>query len=175
MRQRRRTMIRLAVLGLVLAGCTAVAAVIAAGPAAAESNGLALTPPMGFNDWNAYKCNVSQSLIEQTADAMVTHGMKAAGYQYVNIDDCWLASSRDADGNLVADPTKFPDGIAAVAAYVHHDGLKLGIYEDAGTSTCAGYPGSLGHEAQDAALFASWGVDYLKYDQCNIPSRATPG
>ena len=101
--------------------------------------------------------------------------MKAAGYDYVNIDDCWMAPSRDAAGNLVPDPTRFPDGIKAVADYVHSLGLKLGIYEDAGTTTCAGYPGSLGHEAQDAATFASWGVDYVKYDRCNIPYGSFPG
>ena len=148
---------------------------VTAGPAAAEADGLALTPPMGFNDWNAFGCNTSESLIEQTADAMVANGMKAAGYQYVNIDDCWQEKTRDANGDLVPDPAKFPDGIAALAAYVHSKGLKLGIYEDAGTTTCGGYPGSLGHEQQDAALFASWGVDYLKYDQCNIPFANWPG
>ena len=136
-------------------------------PAQALSNGLALTPPMGWNDWNAYGCSVSEQLVEQTAQFMVTSGMKAAGYDYVNIDDCWLKAQRDANGNLVADPAKFPDGIAAVAAYVHALGLKLGIYEDDGTATCSGFPGSLGHEQQDASTFASWGVDYLKYDNCN--------
>src|SRR5690349_410931 len=138
-------------------------------PASALGNGLALTPPMGWNDWNAYGCNVSEQLVEQTAQAMHNNGMQAAGYQYVNIDDCWMASSRDGSGNLVASSSKFPDGIAAVANYVHSLGLKLGIYEDAGTATCAGYPGSYGHEQQDARLFASWGVDYLKEDWCNIP------
>ncbi|MCX4745579.1 RICIN domain-containing protein [Kitasatospora sp. NBC_01287] len=139
----------------------------AASPAQALANGQATTPPMGFNDWNAYGCDVSESLIESTALAMHTDGMQAAGYQYVNIDDCWMSSNRDASGNLVPDPAKFPDGISGTAAYVHGLGLKLGIYEDAGTSTCAGYPGSLGHETQDAASFAAWGVDYLKYDNCN--------
>jgi alpha-galactosidase len=129
---------------------------------------------MGWNDWNAYGCNVSEQLVEQTALAIHNDGMQAAGYQYVNIDDCWLASSRDASGNLVPNASKFPDGIAAVASYVHSLGLKLGIYEDAGTATCAGYPGSYGHEQQDASLFASWGVDYLKYDWCNIPFSSFP-
>ncbi len=138
-----------------------------AGQAEALGNGLATAPQLGWNDWNAYGCNVSESLVEQTAQAMHTNGMQAAGYQYVNIDDCWMTSSRNSSGNLVADPAKFPDGIAAVATYVHSLGLKLGIYEDAGTATCAGYPGSLGHETQDAKLFASWGIDYLKYDNCN--------
>ncbi|WP_225851349.1 glycoside hydrolase family 27 protein, partial [Streptomyces sp. HPF1205] len=136
-------------------------------PAAALGNGLALTPQMGFNDWNAYGCNVSESLIKATAQAMHTDGMQAAGYSYVNIDDCWLTKSRDSSGRLVPDPAKFPDGIKGTADYVHSLGLKLGIYEDAGTATCAGYPGSLGHETTDAQTFASWGVDYLKYDNCN--------
>ena len=164
--------------------CLAAALVLVAVPlsglvsapsALALGNGLALTPPMGWNDWNAYGCNVSEQLVEQTALAMHNDGLQAAGYQYVNIDDCWMSSSRDANGNLVANPSKFPDGIAAVASYVHSLGLKLGIYEDAGTATCAGYPGSYGHEQQDADLFASWGVDYLKYDWCNIPFSSFPG
>jgi alpha-galactosidase len=121
---------------------------------------------MGFNDWNAYGCNVSESLIKSTALAMHNNGMQAAGYQYVNIDDCWLLKNRNSAGQLVPDPAKFPDGISGTAAYVHSLGLKLGIYEDAGTMTCAGYPGSLGHESTDANSFASWGVDYLKYDNC---------
>jgi alpha-galactosidase len=137
--------------------------------AAAQNDGLASTPPMGWNDWYSAYCGVSAGLVEQTAQAMVSNGMKAAGYQYVNIDDCWMATTRDSAGNLVADPVRFPDGIASVANYVHGLGLKLGIYEDAGTTTCAHYPGSYGHEAQDAATFASWGVDYVKYDRCNIP------
>jgi alpha-galactosidase len=130
----------------------------------------AATPPMGFNDWNAFGCNVDEQLIEQTADFFVSSGLKAAGYEYVNIDDCWLERSRSADGHLVPDPVKFPDGIKGVADYVHSKGLKLGIYEDAGTQTCAGYPGSLGHEQTDADDFAAWGVDYLKYDNCNNQS-----
>ncbi|WP_328756350.1 glycoside hydrolase family 27 protein [Streptomyces sp. NBC_00271] len=144
-------------------------------PAAALGNGLALTPQMGFNDWNAYGCNVSESLIKSTAQAMHTNGMQAAGYSYVNIDDCWMTHNRDSGGRLVPDPAKFPDGIKGTADFVHSLGLKLGIYEDAGTATCAGYPGSLGHETTDAQSFASWGVDYLKYDNCNntgAPARS---
>ena len=136
-------------------------------PVHALGNGLALTPPMGWNDWNSFGCNVSEALVEQTADLIVSSGMKDAGYQYVNIDDCWMSSSRDSSGNLVPDPAKFPDGISGTAAYVHSKGLKLGIYESAGTATCAGYPGSLNHEQADANSFASWSVDYLKYDNCN--------
>ncbi|MEV6609566.1 glycoside hydrolase family 27 protein [Kutzneria sp. NPDC051319] len=134
--------------------------------ALALGNGLALTPPMGWNDWNAYKCTVSEALVKQTTDKIVSSGLAAAGYQYVNVDDCWMANSRDASGNLQPDYGKFPDGISGTAQYVHSKGLKFGIYEDAGTKTCKGRPGSLGHEKQDAKLFASWGVDYLKYDNC---------
>jgi alpha-galactosidase len=158
---------RLALAAAVAFGAAAPAVLVAAQPASALGNGLALTPQMGFNDWNAYGCNVSESLIKATALAMHNNGMQAAGYQYVNIDDCWLQKTRDASGNLQPDYTKFPDGISGTAAYVHSLGLKLGIYEDAGTQTCAGYPGSLGHETQDAKTFAAWGVDYLKYDNCN--------
>jgi alpha-galactosidase len=132
--------------------------------------GLARTPPMGFNDWNAFGCNVSEQLIKETADFFITSGLKEAGYQFVNIDDCWALRDRGADGRLVPDPQKFPSGIAGTAAYVHGLGLKLGIYGDAGTATCAGYPGSLGHEQIDAQTFAAWGVDYLKYDNCNNQS-----
>jgi hypothetical protein len=129
---------------------------------------------MGWNDWNAFGCNVSAKLVEETADKIVSSGLKADGYDYVNIDDCWMSPDRDAAGNLVPDPVKFPDGIKGVADYVHSLGLKLGIYESAGTYTCQGFPGSLGHEQQDADSFASWGVDYLKYDNCynqGIPAQ----
>ena len=150
---------------------TAVAVTVQASPALALDDGLALTPPMGWNDWNAFGCHVSAQLVEQTAAAMVANGMKAAGYNYVNIDDCWAQPQRDANGNLVPNPAKFPDGIKPVADYVHSLGMKLGIYEDSGTHTCSssGFPGSLGHEYADALQFADWGVDYLKYDDCNIP------
>lgn len=141
-------------------------------PAYAEANGLALTPPMGFNDWNAFGCSVTEARIKQAADFFVSSGLKAAGYKYVNVDDCWMASTRDANGNLVANATKFPDGIKALATYVHNDGLLFGIYEGAGTKTCQGLPGSYNHEVQDAQLFASWSVDYLKYDWCN--GNSTP-
>ncbi len=159
-----------------LAACLTAACLGGLAPvAAAESNGLATTPPMGWNDWYSAYCGVTAQLVEQTAQAMVSDGMKAAGYDYVNIDDCWMAPSRDSAGNLVADPTRFPGGIKPVADYVHSLGLRLGIYEDAGTTTCAHLPGSFGHEAQDAADFAAWGVDYVKYDRCNIPYGDFPG
>ncbi|MFZ0959535.1 MAG: glycoside hydrolase family 27 protein [Terriglobia bacterium] len=140
--------------------------VLALAPAWALDNGLAKTPPMGWNSWNKFGCNVSAKLIEEMADAVVTSGMKDAGYQYVVIDDCWQVR-RDANGNIVPDPQRFPDGMKAVADYVHSKGLKFGIYSDAGTKTCGGRPGSRGYEFQDARQYAAWGVDYLKFDWCS--------
>jgi alpha-galactosidase len=140
-----------------------------------DTTAVAATPPMGWNDWYSFFCNLTESLVEQTADAMVSSGMRDAGYNYVNLDDCWLSHERDANGNLQADPTKFPDGIKAVADYVHARGLRLGIYEDVGTKTCAGYPGSYGHVQQDANTFASWGIDFVKVDWCNVPFGDFPG
>ncbi len=121
---------------------------------------------MGWNSWNKFGCNVSEQLIKEIADAMVTSGMKKAGYQYVNIDDCWQVS-RDSAGNIVADPVRFPSGIKALADYVHSKGLRLGIYTDAGTMTCEKRPGSLDHELQDAKTYFAWGVDYVKIDWCH--------
>ncbi|MFI6074089.1 glycoside hydrolase family 27 protein [Actinoplanes sp. NPDC051343] len=169
----RRWLTRLAVVLLAVSAAGWFVGVRTAAPAQALANNLALTPPMGWNDWNAYGCNVSETLVKQTADKIVSSGLAGAGYQYVNIDDCWMQHSRDGAGNLQPDYGKFPDGISGTAAYVHSKGLKLGIYEDAGTATCAGYPGSLGHETQDARSFASWGVDYLKYDNCNNSGSST--
>jgi len=131
-----------------------------------SSSQLAQTPPMGWNSWNKFACNVSEQLIRETADAMVSTGMKTAGYQYVNIDDCWQVS-RDAEGTIVADPKRFPSGIKALADYVHSKGLKLGVYTDAGRLTCQKRPGSYEHEVQDAKTYASWGVDYVKIDWCH--------
>lgn len=136
-----------------------------------SGNGLALTPPMGFNNWNSTHCRAEfdESMIKGIADIFVEKGLKAAGYQYVNLDDCWAKQQRNADGKLEADPQRFPNGIKAVADYVHSKGLKIGIYTSAGTKTCdsAGLPGALGHEFSDAQQFADWGIDYLKYDNCN--------
>jgi len=126
------------------------------------------TPPMGWNSWNNFGCSPSESLLKGVADTFVSSGMAAAGYQYVNIDDCWM-SGRDGSGNLVADSGKFPGGIKSLADYVHGKGLKLGIYETPNTTTCAGKTGSKGHEAQDAKTFADWGIDYLKFDLCQGP------
>ena len=133
-------------------------------------NGLALTPPMGWNSWNKFACNVSEQTVRDTADAMVSSGMRDAGYQYVVIDDCWQGP-RDANGVITADPQKFPAGIKALADYVHSRGLKFGIYSDAGRLTCGGRPASQGHEYQDALTYARWGVDYLKYDWCSTGDR----
>jgi len=133
-------------------------------------NALALTPPMGWNSWNKFACNVSEQVVRGAADAMVASGMRDAGYQYVVVDDCW-AGSRDTDGFITVDPERFPSGIKALADYVHSRGLKFGIYSDAGRLTCAGRPGSQGHEYQDALTYARWGVDYLKYDWCSTGDR----
>jgi alpha-galactosidase len=135
-----------------------------------QQSGLALTPPMGWNSWNKFACNVSEAMIKSMADAVVKSGMKDAGYQYVNIDDCWQVS-RDAAGNIVADAQHFPHGMKAVGDYIHSLGLKFGVYSDAGSKTCAGRPGGLGHEYQDAIQYAAWGVDYLKYDWCNTTTQ----
>jgi alpha-galactosidase len=127
---------------------------------------VALTPPMGWNSWNHFGCDVSEALIRETADAIVSSGMLDAGYKYVVIDDCWQVS-RDRSGTIVADPQRFPHGIKALADYVHSKGLKFGIYSDAGTKTCQGRPGTLGFEERDAQTYAGWGVDYVKEDWCN--------
>ena len=135
---------------------------------------LALTPPMGWNSWNKFACDVNEDLIRQTADAMVSSGMKDAGYQYINIDDCWHGE-RDPQGFIQPDPKRFPSGIKALADYVHSKGLKLGIYSDAGWKTCGGKPGSRGREYQDAQTYAQWGVDYLKYDWCDAEALNAEG
>jgi len=135
-----------------------------------ERDSLTQTPPMGWNSWNKFACHVSEDLIQSVADAIATNGMKEAGYQYVVIDDCWQVS-RDENGFILADPQRFPSGIKALADYVHSRGLKFGIYSDAGSKTCAGRPGSQGHEYQDALQYARWGVDYLKYDWCSSGTR----
>ncbi|NUT93735.1 MAG: glycoside hydrolase family 27 protein [Saccharothrix sp.] len=122
---------------------------------------------MGWNTWNRFGCDIGDKMVREMADVMVASGMRDAGYTYLNLDDCWTARERDGEGRLVADPVKFPAGLKPVADYVHARGLKFGVYADAGTKTCAGYPGSLGHEQVDAKSFAEWGVDFLKYDNCN--------
>lgn len=127
---------------------------------------LAPTPPMGWNSWNRFHCDVSDALIRQTADAIVATGMKDAGYEYVVIDDCWQGE-RDARGAIQPDPARFPSGMRALADSIHAKGLKFGLYSDAGSETCQGRPGSSGYEIEDAQQYAAWGVDYLKYDWCH--------
>ncbi|WP_250623337.1 glycoside hydrolase family 27 protein [Pinirhizobacter soli] len=152
----------------------AVVSVISAGAAAAGAASAPL-PQMGFNNWNSTHCRdeFDEAMIRGVADKFISLGLKDAGYTYVNVDDCWANWQRDKDGALQANPKRFPGGIKALAAYIHEHGLKFGLYSSAGTSTCEplqenrGFPGGLGHEKQDAATFASWDVDYLKYDNCN--------
>ncbi len=126
---------------------------------------IALTPPMGWNTWNSFHCHVDEQLISQSADNMVSSGMKDAGYEYVVIDDCWQ-TDRDSSGKIIADPKRFPSGIKALADYVHSKGLKFGLYSDVGKMTCQRRPGSRGYEEIDAKTYEEWGVDYLKFDWC---------
>jgi alpha-galactosidase len=175
-------------------GGVVVAEVVAPAPAYALDDGLAHTPPMGFNNWNDTFCGpeFDEEYVKAIADLIVSTGLADAGYEYVNLDDCWArpqnspAGSRDSAGHLVPDPVRFPNGIEALADYVHSKGLKLGIYHDAGTRTCngQGFDGILGpgytagaptYEQIDAQDFADWGVDYVKFDWCNVPLGAVPG
>jgi alpha-galactosidase len=153
-----------------LLGTVGVVSMLAWPLGAGADDGLARTPPMGWNTWNKFVCNVSETLIKQAADSLVSTGMKDAGYEYIVIDDCWQVS-RDAKGNIVADPQRFPSGMKALADYVHSKGLKFGVYSDAGTLTCQSRPGSRGFEEQDAKQYAAWGVDYLKYDWCSTAGQ----
>jgi alpha-galactosidase len=137
-------------------------------------NRVALLPPMGWNTWNTFGCDIDEKLVRSMADALVSTGMAERGYRYVVVDDCWFNPVRDGDGNLQAAPARFPSGMRALGDYVHRKGLKFGIYESPSAKTCAqyatSYPGSTGsrgHEIQDANQFAAWGVDYLKYDWCS--------
>ncbi|XP_040245982.1 alpha-galactosidase isoform X6 [Aegilops tauschii subsp. strangulata] len=137
-------------------------------PAAAQKNRLGRTPQMGWNSWNHFGCKIDEVIIRKIADAMVDTGLAKLGYEYVNLDDCWASHDRDSQGNLAANGTTFPSGMRALADYVHGKGLKLGVYGDAGLRTCSRLqPGSLGYEDQDARTLAAWGIDYLKYDNCN--------
>ena len=162
---KRRTALGSALLGLL----TVIGSVVVpATPAAALENGLAQTPPMGFNNWNSTHCRAdfNEQMVRGIADLFISRGLKDAGYTYVNLDDCWAEPNRDASGNLVPNRTRFPNGIKAVADYVHGKGLKLGIYSSPGPTTCAKFEGSYGHELQDAKTYAAWGIDFLKYDYC---------
>ena len=160
--------------GIFFRAMVIVAAVGISAAGHALDNGLAKTPPMGWNSWNKYACKgLNEAVVRSTADAIASNGMKDAGYQYVVIDDCWQIS-RDSSGNIVADPSRFPSGIKALADYIHSKGLKFGLYTDAGTNTCAGRPGTMGHEYQDAKQYAAWGVDYVKEDWCHtLPGQSS--
>lgn len=132
---------------------------------------IAKTPPMGFNTWNTFGKNINESLIREIADFFVESGLKNAGYQYIVIDDCWSEMERDpVSGSIVPDKEKFPSGMKALGDYIHQKGLKFGMYSCSGVRTCGGYPGSFGHEFQDARDFASYGCDLLKYDFCFRPN-----
>ncbi|MDP8998489.1 MAG: alpha-galactosidase [Myxococcota bacterium] len=143
-----------------------VAPVFVPTSAAALDNGVARTPPMGWNSWNRFQCDVSEGLIKQMADALVTSGLRDAGYVYLNIDDCWQGG-RDTQGLIQPDPSRFPSGMKVLSNYVHGKGMKFGLYSDAGIQTCAKRAGSHGFEQNDARQYAAWGVDYLKYDWCS--------
>ncbi|XP_075239493.1 alpha-N-acetylgalactosaminidase-like [Convolutriloba macropyga] len=161
-----------------LLGCLVV------NPIQGDPNGLGLTPVMGFMNWERFRCQtdcvnfprecVNEDLFKTMADAMVTNGMKDAGYTYLSIDDCWLSMNRTEEGRLQPDPTRFPSGMKSLAQYMHQRGLKLGIYEDVGVATCAGYPGSEGYEDIDAQTFAAWDIDMLKFDGCNVDQLKAP-
>jgi alpha-galactosidase len=135
---------------------------------------LAPSPPMGWNTWNTFQTRISEAMLREMVDVFVGSGMREAGYRFFVLDDGWMSMARDSKGSLMADPLKFPHGIKAFADYVHSKGLKFGIYNCAGSKTCAGYPGTRGHEYEDARLYASWGVDFLKYDWCNTDSLNAP-
>jgi alpha-galactosidase len=136
---------------------------------------LAPTPPMGWNSWNTFQTNISEQLVKDIADVMVSSGMKDAGYKYLVLDDGWMAMQRNPKtGDLIPDPKKFPNGLKTVIDYVHSKGLKFGLYNCAGTKTCAGYPGTRGYEYQDARFYASLGIDYLKFDWCNTEGITAP-
>ena len=154
--------------------CAALVLALSGQAFAQKFDGLAKAPQLGWNSWNKFGCNVSEQMIRETADAMVSSGMQAAGYQYVNIDDCWHGD-RDERGFITANQERFPSGMKALADYVHSKGLKLGIYSDAGWKTCGGRPGSRGHEYQDALTYAQWGIDYLKYDWCETNGLKAEG
>ncbi|MEU7172270.1 ricin-type beta-trefoil lectin domain protein [Micromonospora tulbaghiae] len=169
----RRTLAVLGVAAVALAA-TVTDQAVAPRPARALDNGVARTPPMGWNTWNTFGCNINETLIRQTADAIVANGLRDLGYKYVVVDDCWFNPNRDAQGNLQAHPQRFPSGMKSLGDYLHARGLLFGIYQGPLDKTCAqvggafpGATGSLNHEYQDARQFAAWGVDYLKYDWCS--------
>jgi alpha-galactosidase len=142
-----------------------LAALLLAAPSGGE---LGRTPPIGWSSWNRFGCDIDERIVRESAAALVASGMRAAGYRYVNVDDCWMAPGRAADGGLRADPERFPSGIPALASYVHARGLRLGLYTSLGTSTCQGRPGLAGNEQRDLARLAGWRIDYLKVDYCGV-------
>lgn len=150
-------------------GVAPAAAAAGVRPVAEGGEGLARTPPMGFNNWARYECAVSEAVMLGNAEALLRTGLAARGYRTVTVDDCWMGRARDAHGDLVPDPVKFPHGMRWLGDRLHAMGLRFGIYEDAGTLTCGGYPGSYGHIERDVRRFAAWRVDYLKLDGCNVP------
>jgi alpha-galactosidase len=153
--------------GLVAALMLAFASMLSAAPSAPRNNGLALTPPVGWSSWNNFGDDINEQIVIESIDAMIANGMRDAGYVFVNLDDGWQRyKGARKDHPLEYDPQKFPRGIRYLADYAHQRGMKLGIYSGPGQTTCAGYTGSEGHEAEDARMFASWGVDHLKYDSC---------
>ncbi|KAB8233407.1 hypothetical protein ETB97_001359 [Aspergillus alliaceus] len=153
----------------------AVLSLLSRALALVRPDGVGKLPALGWNSWNAFACNIDAPKILTAAEETINLGLKDAGYEYINIDDCWsVKGRRDPNTNrMIPDPTKFPDGIAGVASKIHDMGLKIGIYSSAGTETCAGYPASLGYEKVDAESFAEWGIDYLKYDNCGVPTNWT--
>ncbi|KAF9015722.1 glycoside hydrolase family 27 protein [Cyathus striatus] len=138
--------------------------------ACAWNNGLQKVPAMGFNTWNRFGCNINETLIRDTATQMKNLGFLEAGYNFINLDDCWNTQTRDANGLLTWDPVKFPSGLENLTNFLHSLGFKAGIYEDQGLTTCAGFAGSLNHELTDARTFVNWGFDYIKIDNCNSGS-----
>jgi alpha-galactosidase len=162
-------MVVIVALYVVLGNTRTIEAASVPGNSTPAWNGLALTPPMGYNNWSYFQCNINEGLILSQAKALVSTGLAKKGYDTITIDDCWMAKKRNADGTLAADLQKFPHGMAWMGQQVHALGLKFGIYEDAGTSTCAKFPGSWDFFQTDADTFAKWQVDYIKLDGCNVP------
>jgi alpha-galactosidase len=160
---------------IAILGVTAVTLALAAAPAAALDNGLARTPPMGWNSWYTARCGVTEGIVMRNARALIDSGLAARGYRYVNVDGCWEDLKRDADGDLRANPKTFPSGMRELGRQIHALGLEFGIYTSAGPRICTHpHPGSMGHYRQDMRRFASWGVDYVKVDWCDVPDGKDP-
>ena len=162
---------RIAMKAAAVTAALCLAIVLLVGNAKAQGSELAVTPPMGWNTWYAFGCHVTEADVKAAVNAMVSNGMKAAGYEYVNLDDCWQGK-RDADGYIHSN-SRFPD-MKALGDYIHSQGFKFGIYSSPGPKTCGGYPGSYGYEEKDAETYAKWGVDFLKYDWCSASKVYKP-